>query len=61
MPDRLGDACLQIGQVVRELLRHGRQGLAIDEDAGDLHSGQDRQERHLDLAEQVAQTHFVEL
>ncbi len=61
VPDRFEDPRLEPGELLRELLGHGPQRVAVDEHAGHLHPGQDRKQRHLDLTEQSSQTDLVEL
>ena len=53
--DELEDPRLQPGELRPELVAHGGERTEVDEHAGELHARQHRDERHLDLVEQVAE------
>jgi hypothetical protein len=55
------DPGLEPGQGRGELLAHRLERLEVDSNAGQLHPGKDRQERHLDLVEQVGEAALGEL
>ena len=61
VPDQRVDPGLEVGERRAELLAHGGERLEVDLDAGLLHPRQHREERHLDLVEQLRQAALLEL
>ncbi|EKD33975.1 MAG: hypothetical protein ACD_75C02518G0001 [uncultured bacterium] len=59
MPGQAVDLLLQNLQLLRELLRQNGKDAGIDTDAGNLHIGEDSDNRHLDAPKQVHEVFFL--